>query len=151
MIKVNEKGITLVTLVITVMLLVIITSILAVNSYTSLKLSSLTKLKNDIESLESRISSYYIKEGRLPTYENPKTKSELRKILNDMSVNDGDNYYTINLEELDNLSLNYGSNWKLLGEDRYIINEESHVIYYVKGITYEGEEYHTIGSNSPVT
>lgn len=151
MIKINEKGITLVTLVITVILLVIITSILAVNSYTSLSLSSLTKLKNDIESLDTRVASYFIKEGKLPVYEEPMTKSELRKTLNDMSVNDGDKYYTIDLDQLTSLSLNYGKNWKLLGEDRFIINEESHVIYYVKGITHEGKEYHTIGSNMPVT
>lgn len=151
MIKENEKGITLVTLVITVILLVIITSILAVNSYTSLKLSNLTKLKSDIETLDSRVSSYYIKEGKLPVYEEAIDKTDLRKTLKDMSVNDGDKYYTIKIDELDNLTLNYGSNWKLLGEDRYIINEESHVIYYVKGITYEGEEYHTIGSNLPIT
>ena len=59
-------------------------------------------------------------------------------------------YYTIKLDELENLSLNYGFEYTKLGEDRYIINEESHVIYYYKGIAYDGLKYHTIGAHKEV-
>ena len=67
-----------------------------------------------------------------------------------MSINDGEIYYTIDLEELENPSLNYGDGYRSCASDRYIINEDSHVIYYVKGITYDGKEYHTIGQNKAV-
>lgn len=60
----EEKGITLITLIITVILMVIVTTILATNSYTSLQLSNLTRLQNDIEVLDSRIASYFIQKRR---------------------------------------------------------------------------------------
>lgn len=65
----------------------------------------------------------------------------------DISPNDGDKYYTIKLDELTNLTLNYGKEYQITGsKDKYIINEETHMIYYYNGITYEGEIYHTVGS-----
>ena len=140
----NENGISLVTLVITVILLVIITGTLATNSYRSLQLSNLTRLQNDIEALNDRVASYFVQNGKLPIIEsNSYTKQDLRKTLNDMSMNDGDTYYEIDMSLLDNISLN--------NNDIYVINEETHVIYYLKGINYEGKEYHTVGANPAVT
>ena len=57
----NEKGVTMITLIATVALLIIITGILATRSYTSVQLSNLTKLKNDIEVLNNRTAAYKIK------------------------------------------------------------------------------------------
>lgn len=145
----KEKGITLITLIVTVLLLIIVTGTLVMKSHTSLQLSNLTRLQNDIEALNSRIASYYVKNGRLPIYEDDvKTKSELANVLNDMSINDGDTYYTIDIEELENISLNYGKAYQSTSAtDKYIINEETHLVYYLKGIYYEGKEYHTIENN----
>lgn len=144
----SEKGITLITLIITVILLVIITSIISMNAYSSMQLSNLTKLQNDIEALNDRVAAYYIKNGKLPIYNDyTMTKTELRSILSDMSSRDSSTYYTIDLGELDNLSLNYGEEYKTQGtknRDKYIINEETHIIYYLEGIVYEGIEYHTV-------
>ena len=146
----KEKGITLITLVITVVLLIIITGTLATKSMTNLQLSNLTRLQNDIEALNDRIAAYYVKCGELPYgryKENSIQKSALESVLNDMSNNDGDVYYTIDLLELDNLSLNYGEGYESMSEDRYIMNQKSHVVYYIKGINYDGQKYHTVGSN----
>lgn len=154
MIKVNkirkERGITLITLAITVVILIIITTTLATNSYDSLQLSRLTKLENDIKALEDRVAAYYVKYGELPVYGESFTKEELESELEDMSVNDGTNYYIIDLSLIENLTLNYGKQHDVASTDLYIINEESHVIYYLKGIEYQGIEYHTVGKNPEV-
>ncbi|MCI8396349.1 MAG: type II secretion system protein [Clostridia bacterium] len=149
----EERGITLITLIITVILLVIVTTILATNSYTSLQLSNLTRLQNDIEVLDSRIASYFIQSGELPIYKSEYaiSKSELSSKIKGVSINDGDTYYTIDLSQLDNITLNYGEGYRALTNDRYIINEKSHVIYYLEGIKYDGDTYHTIGANKPIT
>ncbi len=148
----NEKGITLIILVITVIVLVIVTYTLAINSYSSLELSKLTKLENDIQSLNDRVSAYFVENEKLPIYQEAgvQTKDDLRTVLNDMSVNDGEIYYVIDTDLLDNITLNYGSKYRTSTQDRFIINEESHVIYYIKGIVYDGEEYHTTGANPAV-
>ena len=57
----NERGITLLTLVITVIMLAILTVALSMNTYTSLNLARLTKLQNDVDLLDNRIATYNIK------------------------------------------------------------------------------------------
>lgn len=151
MIKKNENGITMITLVITVLLLVIITITLAGNAYDSTQLSRLTKLDNDIKALNDRIAAYYVENEELPVYGTPYTKSSVRDIISELSVNDGDEYYKIDLSKLDNITLNYGNDYLVSSEDAYIINTESHVIYYIKGVNYKGDIYHTIGKNSGVS
>jgi len=146
MIKKNEKGITMITLVITIIVLAIVTMTIATNSYDSTQLSKLTKLDNDIKALNDRIATYYLEHEsdpnpllRLPLLGNAYTKDTIKKYIPDVSGNDGDEYYTIDLSLLDNLTLNYGKDYLSFGADQYVINLESHIIYYWKGVTYKGE------------
>lgn len=60
----DEKGITMITLIITVMLMIIITGTLARNSMTNVQLSNFTKLQNDIEALNDRVAAYFVKNRR---------------------------------------------------------------------------------------
>lgn len=151
----NERGITLITLIVTVVILAIITVSLAVNSYSSINLSKLTRLQNDVEMLNDRIAAYYVKEGKLPIYKEENTNFQIEKttLLNqfdDLATMDGNIYYTIDLEALDiNMqSLNYGSGYRSPDStDRYIVNEETHIVYYLQGINYDGDVYHTTGKN----
>ena len=147
----NEKGITMITLVVTVLLLIIITGTLATNSYDSTQIAKLTKLDNDIKALNDRIAAYYVEHEELPIMGNPYSKNDLRNVISDLSGNDGDEYYTIDLSLLDNITLNYGEDYAALSENSYIINTESHVISYLQGIRYKGVVYHTVGKNSTVT
>ncbi len=150
MIKKNEKGITLITLVITIVILATLTITLASNSYDSTQLSKLTKLDNDIKVLNDRVAVYYVENEKLPIYGNAYSKDTLKEIIGDLSGNDGNEYYTIDLSLLDNLTLNYGQDYLSFGGDSYIINVESHIIYHIEGISYKGEIYHTSGANSTV-
>jgi len=147
----EEKGITMISLILTVMLLIIITGALVGNSRSTVQLSNFTKLQNDIEALNDRVAAYFVEKGELPIYKDEELlKANLRTVLSDMSINDGEEYYTIDLEEIGNPSLNYGEGYRSFAPDRYIINGESHIIYYFKGITYEGKTYHTVGKNKAV-
>lgn len=146
----NERGIAMITLVITVLLIVIISSALAKNSYDSTQLGNLTKLDNDVKMLEDRIAAYYVQYGDIPTYGDPYNKSAVKEKITDLSPNDGDNYYIIDLSELDNVTLNYGENYLTSSNDVYLINEESHVVYYLRGIKYNGQVYHTVGKQTSV-
>ncbi len=145
--KVNdEKGITMVVLVITVLLLVIVTATLATSAHESIQLSHLTKLDNDIETLNNRIASYYVAHEELPVYGDPMTQEEVREYVTDLSINDGDTYYIIDLGELENTTLNYGKGYLSRTTDSYIINEETHIIYYLKGVFYGDKMHYTVGN-----
>ena len=138
----SEKGVTLAILILTVIILVILTSIIAINSNDFLKASNVTKLKNDIKALEDRVAAYYVKNNDIPKFGSAMSRSEIS--IPDLSSSDGDTYYVIDLSKLDNPTLNYGKGYKdTTSSDKYIINEETHNIYYIRGIVYDGETYYT--------
>ena len=136
----------MVVLVITVLLLMIVTASLATHSYDSVQLSHLTKLDNDIETLNNRVASYYVEHGTLPILGEAMTKEDVSKYISDLSRNDGDKYYIIDLGELENITLNYGKGYLSRSTDSYIINEESHIIYYLKGIYYDDKMHYSVGN-----
>lgn len=98
----------------------------------------LNNMYNDIEELENKVSIYYLNYGYLPV--NKERAAEFKD--KSINPNDSEEYYEIDLSVLDDLDITYGK--KELGEDDvYIINYESHTVYYVKGITYAEKTYYT--------
>ena len=150
--KSNEKGVSLIILTIAIILIVIITSILVYNAKTGVKLEKLNKMYNDIQVLSDKISTYYSNYGAIPAsikYDNSSIVDTIKK-SGQLSPNDNDNYYIRDLGAIENLSLNYGLDYKDVTElnasiksDIYIINEQSHHIYYVKGIELDDKIYYT--------
>lgn len=140
----NSKGITLISLITTILILVIITATIAINLNTSLQISNLTRLQNDIQSLNDRVATYYLAHDELPVTEDTYTKTQVEKIVKEVSPNDGDIYYTIDLSKIDNTTLNFGQDYSSSSDEKYIINESSHKIYFLHGVTYAGVTYYTI-------
>ena len=149
----KERGISLITLSIAIILLIIITSILVYNTQTGTKLKALNQMYSDVENLTDKINTYYSKYWAIPAeikYDNSEIINNI-KSSNQISVNDAqDEYYIIDLSALENLSLNYGEDYKSITnenastkEDIYIINKQSHHVYYVQGITFENVKYYT--------
>ena len=147
----RESGITLITLMITVIILTIITTTIALNIGNSTDVSNLTKLQNDIQALNSRIAAYYVKNDALPVRNETFTKSEIQSIVGEVSPNDEDTYYTIDLSKLDNLLLNFGTGYNAVDSlDKYVINEESHMIYFLYGIESGNITYYTIQNDTDI-
>ena len=161
----NDKGVTLLVLTITIIVLLIITSITLSNSQSQLAIKKVNELYNDIDSINTKIADYYLKNNSLPvlehTYLNSPNALKLLCISNGenenlINANDDGNYYVIDLSQLENLTLNYGKQYKDWTEtstfqnyqDLYIINEVSHQIYYPQGIKYNGEIYYTKSSSA---
>lgn len=146
----NNKGITLITLVITIVVLVILTFSISVNiqQYGDIKIKN--NFEHDITILEEEINQYYARNKELPILNKYTNTDTFKQYKN---VNDNTNYYIIDVRKLE-VSLNYGKDFesvtsKLKSEevsdiiDVYIINEQSHTIYNPKGIEYEGSRYYT--------
>ena len=159
----NNKGVTLIVLTITIIVLIIITSIVIYNAKTQLSIKYLNNLYSDIDSIETKVSAYYLEFGDLPVYKDKKyaeNKGALEEILGEngadrsnviTNVNDSGAYYVVDLTKLDNLTLNYGKGYTAWGEasnpvardnlDVYVINSTTHQIYYPHGIALEGTHY----------
>jgi type II secretory pathway pseudopilin PulG len=148
----DQKGVSLVILTVAVILMIIITTILVYNAQTGVKVKALNQMYNDVQTLSDKIATYYSKNGAIPAsieYNNTEVILNIKN-SNQLSPNDNDNYYIIDLSAIENLSLNYGRDYETTNSDNannktdiYIINEQSHHIYYVKGIALDGVTYYT--------
>ena len=147
----NSNGITLVSLVITIAVMIIIASITVSTSMDRFEINNLNKMINDIEFLKEKVSNYYLKYNELPVVKDTDNNSiEYTNINFSVDTDDNEKYYIIDLEAMGDIALNYGKEgFENLNssDDVYIINEETHNIYYAKGIEWNGEYYHTKLSN----
>ena len=154
----NNKGITMISLVITIIVLLIVSSIIIYNGMGQLGIKRVNYLYADIESLSTKVADYYLKNETLPVFDNTyvNNKSELETLFKKngattdiTNVNDGDEYYVIDLSKLDNLTLNYGDDYKDWTstssandiQNIYIINSVTHQIYFPHGIRLRNEYY----------
>ena len=141
----NDKGVTLIILTITIIVLLIITGITINNSKSQLMIKKVNNLYSDIEQIQTEIDSYYLENKNLPIL------NISASFNNSINPNDSSEYLVIDLSKLGNLRLNYGRDFEnikknnLLGDykDVYIINKQSQTIYYLKGIEFEGKIYYT--------
>lgn len=139
----QEKGINLISLTITIIIILIITGILIFNARDSIYIKNLQNMYNDISTLREKVSLYYSQYGAIPA------KYEFNNIGNLQSAgvigaNDTGKFYIIDLKALPSLTLNYGKDYYKAEEensdinsleDVYIINETSHNIFYVQGVS----------------
>ena len=142
MIKKNE-GITLISLSIAVIIILTITGMILYSAKDNIYIKNLTNMQNDIENLRDKTSLYYSEYGDIPA------KTEYPNVENlqtagVIGANDTGKFYIIELEKLDGLTLNYGEDYEKYKAngytyssdltDIYIINENSHNIFFVEGI-----------------
>lgn len=137
----QEKGISMVALIIAVLVLVVLTNVLLYNAQDSIYIKALNNLYNDIDLLREKVSEYYNEYGKLPANVKYTNISGLSSVLS--INNDTGNFFIIDLEAMQGITLNYGKDYEIVKNskdnanyctDIYIINENSHNIFYVKGV-----------------
>lgn len=157
----NNKGISLISLTVTVIIILVITGSILYNVRSNLQVESLRKMQDDITNLTDKVSTYYLTYGTLPILKIKGSEYTNTGAINVISREiDTGNFYIIDLKSLDNLTLNFGEDYEkakdneldkpeeekfneLEDKDIYIINEDSHNIFYVEGITINNETYYT--------
>lgn len=122
----SQKGITMVSLVITIIILLILSGTAIYNMNLSNGAARYNNMVADITLLEDKILVYYNKYGETPKLENGITR---------------DSYYEIDLSKLENITLNYGTKYNGDNNDVYLVNDNLEV-YYLKGVEKAGEIYH---------
>ena len=108
----KEKGVTMVALVITVIILLILTNMLIYNATDSAQIKSLTSLYNDIELLREKVSEYYNEYGKIPANIEYTNIDHLGGILNAQEKETDSKFYVIDLQTLQGLTLNYGNEYE---------------------------------------
>lgn len=153
----DKKGVTLVSLAIVVIVILILTNVLIYNVKDSLGANDLKAMQNDIQNLRDKINNYYSINGAIPAklkYTNTDKIKTIREANVISDVVDVGDFYIIDLEELENITLNYGEDYKQITDtmtedeasqydDLYIINETSQNIFYVSGIKVDNDWFYT--------
>lgn len=152
----KEKGISLISLAIAVAVLLILTNVIIYNVRDDLKIGNLKEMQNDIQNLRDKVSAYYVQNGQIPARVEYPNINHLKVAGVISEVADTGRFLVIDLSAIENLTLNRGADfetiktWDALTEeqaknytDLYIINETSHNIFYVAGITIDNEVFYT--------
>ncbi len=126
----SKKGITIITLIITIIIILILTTVTVTSTYTGSDLRRYKLMCSDIELLEDKILYFYRQYGELPI------GNEVFNLKSE--IDNGHAFYEINVNKLDNITLNYGDE-----EDIFIVDSETFEIYYLNGIEYNNEIYYT--------
>lgn len=120
-----------------IIVLIFIQIVISINL--GVNLSKLNYMYEDIDVLEDKIAIYYLNNGSIPI-------SDEVQFEHSINPNDNEVFYKIDITKLDNIYLNYGGG-NDAENDFYIINEQSHTIYYYAGVKYKGEIYFTKDAN----
>lgn len=148
----NAKGISLISLAITIVVLVLIANVIIYNVKDNLRVGKLKGMQNDIANLRDKVASYYAQNGKIPASVKYTNISHIKSAGVISDAVDTGNFLVIELSALENLTLNYGEDFDKVKEvpenaneykDLYIINETSHNIFYVQGITIDNETFYT--------
>ena len=160
-------------MVVTVIIILIILGSIIYSTSASLEIKELNNMYSDIKILEDKVAMYYLDYGKLPVkkgaiQEIPEGICKYEKNEEGIIVetpiinpNDTDNqnhaiYYEIDISLLDNITL-YNSGdiegeneyvestdtLKVNNKEIYIINKESHTIYFLQGVTIDDITYYT--------
>lgn len=146
----DNKGITLVSLIITIVLMIIISSTAIYVSFDRFQINKFNKMINDLELLYDKVSNYYLKYDSLPIVRNENNQG-IEYTYTSLDFEEEGKFYILDLEAMEGLSLNYGKEgFENLNssDDVYIINEQSLKIYYVRGMELEGVVYYTISNDA---
>ena len=149
----QERGVSLISLAAAIIIIGIITTMLLYSISDTNDIDKLTKMYTDIDNLGDKISNYYSIYGKIPAISNSKLSGATSVINaltstddNPVGANDTGDFLVIDLQAIENLTLNYGKDYEKLKEqdltgnigdlrDLYVINENSHNIFYLKGIS----------------
>ena len=155
---INQKGITMITLTIAIIILVLISNILIYNAKDGVYAKKLENMYNDISSLRDKVVEYYVQYGKLPAYTNVEYNLDGKDDLKDNWMSDEEKqagkFYVIDLKALEGVTLNYGKDYEQVTNDItslalskltdiYIVNDVTQNVFYVEGISVDGKKYYS--------
>ena len=112
--KINQKGISLISLSVMVMVILAITGTIIYSVKNNLKVERLEQMQDDIENLQDKVDTYYAQYGKIPA----KTDAEYTNISQMQEAGiistavDTGKFYVLDLSAIENLTLNFGQDYE---------------------------------------
>ena len=142
----GKKGVTLTSLVVTIVILLILTATVITNTYTGSDYKKYKLMCADVTMLEEKINIYYNKYGELPIISEGGevlTANMPQDLVGDLDTSH--QFWKIDTSKLSGITLNFGDEI-----DVFIIDTTTHKVYHLfndgsqyKGLEYDGTIYYT--------
>ncbi len=144
-----KKGISLVEIVITVVLLTILAGVIIFSSTDTIEGVDKSKLKMDIAQIEALMNTYNIRKNGNIQFETVKfvtsnlSAEELNQFDGETITANSITLYVVDLAEIDVDEVSYG-NLKLGQDDRYLYSQTTGKVYYEKGLEIDNIRYYYV-------
>lgn len=150
----NKKGVSLIILVITVILLGTLATVVSINTTLMTEETREAKFKDELKTIEDRIKEYYVLTGTLPVLSGTEYNLEQLVIINtrgkelalkaeiDENGDTSSKFYLIDFEAI-GITLNERGNKKTV-DDIYVLSSVANKVYYVRGIEIKENVYFSI-------
>ena len=151
--RLNKRGIALISVVITILILTMISGIITYVSYDMINLTKETAYAKDLTTISNAVEEYYAVNGSIPRLEDglefsaAQYKENIEGIngtnyvdaLNDeMTINEDGKaiFYEIDISKIGVDDLKYGV--KNDENDLFLVSNDSHIVYYYPGYVIDG-------------
>ena len=131
----KNRGVSLVSLVVTIIVLLILSTIIIQSTYTGADYKQYKLMSADVGLLYDKIRIYYNKYGELPIIEDL-SDEEAESVRNNLNL-EPENTAKVDVSKLGGITLNFGDL-----NDIFIINKETFEVYYLNGIEFDGKMYY---------
>lgn len=141
----EKRGVSLVILVVTILVLGILASIIIISTTNSLGLGQKAVYADEMRTILDSVNEYYILNGKYPVFEDTAyTKANLvsyatsgkQQLENVLSEHQTDAYYRVDMSKLEPFGGLFGMGKTT--DDYYYISSDATQIYYPKGFNIEG-------------
>ncbi|MBQ9267794.1 MAG: hypothetical protein IJ217_05940 [Clostridia bacterium] len=133
--KRNEKGYSLLVLIIAIAVILIIAGGAITTLNFSMEERKINNFIYDMNNIEDAVMQYYSSTGVIPS--SGVEEGDISAIGAQLGSDDGDTYYVLDLSKLDLNNIHEK-------DKTYIINTDSLRVYMLEGIEYKGNTYYTV-------
>lgn len=156
----SKRGISLVALLITILVMAILSAVVVLSAKNSVDNTNVTDFMNDLQKIQDAAQNYYMENGVYPFSENLELsqvqvleqvgadkRAELREEMelnNDYSEDGTESYYIIDLSKIDVTQTKRGVKKSGNANDIYIIAKSSGNVYYLDGLETKDNTYFSI-------
>ena len=144
-----KKGVSLIVLVITIIVMVILAGVAVMNMSNVFEGKNVSILKSDISQIEALMSIYKTRRSGFIDFDeiefNTSSLSvdELEQFEGERITNNKIQLYIVDLNKIDAEGVNYG-NLENGANDRYLYSDVTGKVYYEKGLTEGGNTYYYV-------
>ena len=141
-----KKGITISILAITIVIMFIIVGTTSAIGINSIKTAEYEEYTSKLLRVSDYVNEYYLKNGTLPIKHEIISKEGLPESLRSVIISNNDtnnNLYVVDMEKINVESVNLGRG-SIQNLDVFVVAENTHNLYYLKGIRYKGNTYYSL-------